>query len=147
MATDYEGFLSRIDRRPPATQSAIDEFEQQTGRKLPGDYVEFLKTTNGGSGFVGSTPAAFWAIEELAWMNMGYEVHEWLPGGILFGTDLCGNAFGFDTRSPVWTIFTVEFIPMDWGFARSLGTSFFEFLEFLSNDDYFTRLMLIETIE
>lgn len=125
---DMRPFLDRLNRRPGATDSAIAEEEKQLGLKLPVEYVDFLKLTNGGEGFIGKEYVILWGAEELASMNQSYEVQKYVPGLLIFGSNGGGEAYGFDTRTPQRPIVQVPFVGMDWGYARPMGESFSEFL-------------------
>jgi hypothetical protein len=121
--------LDDLDRRPPATDSAIAESEKQLGTRLPAEYVEFLKLANGGEGFVGKNAyVMLWSVEELASMNQSYEVQKYAPGLLIFGSDGGGEAYGFDTRTSRWPIVQVPFVGMAWSSARSVDGSFGGFL-------------------
>jgi hypothetical protein len=80
-------FLDGINRRAPATDAIIAESEKQLPGKLPLEYVEFLKLTNGAEGFVGRAYVMLWSVEELASMNHSYEVQDYAPGLLIFGSD------------------------------------------------------------
>jgi len=112
---------------------AIAEWEKSLGVKLPEDYKELLRLTNGGEGFIGTNSyVVLWRIEELASMNRSYNVRQYAPGLILFGTNGGGEAYGFDTRGHQWLIVQVPFIGMSWDVAIVLGGTFNEFLNQLS---------------
>ncbi len=127
--TDMRPLLERLNRPPGATDAAIAESEKQLGLKLPAEYVDFLKLTNGGEGFMGKKAyVIFWGVEELASMNQSYEVTKYAPGLLIFGSDGGGEAYGFDTRIPQWPIVQVPFVGMAWNAAQSMGESFKVFL-------------------
>ena len=115
--------------RAPASDAAIAEFESASGKKLPVDYSEFLKTTNGGEGWFGEAYAQLWRAEELISLNDEYEVDENVPGLLLFGSNGAGEAFAFDTRNLHWTVVVVPFIVMQFEDARPGGVSFTDFVE------------------
>jgi hypothetical protein len=121
-----------LDRRPAATDAIVAAGEGQLGKKLPEDYVRFLKHANGGEGFVGKGYAILWPVDELASMNRSYEVQEYAPGLLIFGSDGGGEAYGFDTRTSDWIVVQVPFVGMTWSLARPRGASFIAFLKNLS---------------
>jgi SMI1/KNR4 family protein SUKH-1 len=121
-------FVDRLNRRPAAEDAAIAESEKQLAVKLPAEYVEFLKLTNGGEGFIGRNYAILWRVEELASMNESYEVRKYAPGLLIFGSSGGGEAYGFDARTPQWPIVQVPFVGMDWDYADPMGESFNAFL-------------------
>jgi len=126
---DIQRFLERFNRRPGASDITIAEAEEQLGLKLPADYVQFLKLTNGGEGFVGGGYAILWPVEELHSTNQGYEFAKYLPGFLSIGSNGGGEAYGFDTRDPLWPIVQAPFIGGGWNDAWPLGKSFNSFLE------------------
>jgi hypothetical protein len=94
-------FLDGINRRAPATDAIIAESEKQLPGKLPLEYVEFLKLTNGAEGFVGRAYVMLWSVEELASMNHSYEVQDYAPGLLIFGSDGGGEAYsGWQPHRP-----------------------------------------------
>ena len=112
-----------------ARDDQIAESETQLGRVLPPDYVEFLRVSNGGEGFIGKNAyLILWGVEELHSLNRDYEVEDAAPGLLVFGSNGGGEAFGFDTRSSGWPVVKVPFVVMDWKDARSMGGSFGDFL-------------------
>jgi len=65
----------------------IAEAEESVGRKLPATYGQFLAVHDGGEGFVGENYLILWSIVELASANRDYQVEEWVPGLLLFGSN------------------------------------------------------------
>jgi hypothetical protein len=125
-------FIEKLNRRPPATDEAIAAFEETLGAQLPGDYQRFLKIANGGEGFIGKNAyVILWGVDELASMNQAYEVENYAPGLLIFGSDGGGEAYGFDARNPHWTTVQVPFVGMGWKLARPIAVSFTGFLEHL----------------
>lgn len=129
MAHDTSSAGKNLDRRSPAADAALAKAEREIGAKLPQQYVKFLKTRDGGEGFVGANSyVMLWRAEELASLNQAYEVQKYAPGLLIFGSDGGGEAYGFDTRTPEWKIVQVPFVGMTWDLARPLAKSFDEFL-------------------
>ena len=116
-------------RAAPATDGAIAQFEYAFGHSLPRDYVDFLKTTNGGEGTIGAAYVRFWNVEELLEMNRGYNVQAQVPGLLAIGSDGGGGAFAFDTRQTPWTVVCIPFIVMLFEDAVPVGNSFTEFIQ------------------
>lgn len=127
--------FKQAELSPSASDEAIAEAEKQLGVKLPKEYVEFLKFTNGYEGPIDpKSYCALWSVEKLAAMNNCYNVDESVPGLLIFGSDGGGEAFGFDTRTPNWSIVQVPFVVMSWDDAETLGESFNEFIIYLSEN-------------
>jgi hypothetical protein len=122
--------LPNFDHRPAATDASIAESQRQLGQTLPGDYVGFLKLTNGGEGSIGKIEyVMLWSAEELGSMNELYEVQKYAPGFLVFGSNGGGEAYGFDTRTPEWPVVKLPFIEMDWNLLEPMAGSFSAFLE------------------
>jgi hypothetical protein len=125
-------FVENLNCRPPATEEAIAAFEKTSGKQLCADYREFLKVVNGGEGFIRKNAyVILWGVDELASMNKAYEVEDYAPGLLIFGSDGGGEAYGFDTRSPQWAIVEMPFVGMAWSLAEPIAASFRGFLEHL----------------
>jgi hypothetical protein len=127
--------LVKFNRNIGATDAQIADNERELGKKLPAEYVEFLKLSNGGEGFVGKHYLILWPVEELSEANKGYEVEESAPGLLAFGSDGGGEAFGFDTRIPDWPVVLVPFIVMDWDDAIPVVDSFGGFFKRLFENE------------
>jgi hypothetical protein len=125
-------FIEKLTCRHPATEEAIAAIEKTLDKQLPSDYRKFLMLTNGGEGLVGKNAyVILWSVEELASMNKAYEVEDYVPGLLLFGSDGGGEAYGFDTRNARWATVQVPFVGMEWSLARSIAMSFMGFLKYL----------------
>ena len=58
--------LGKFNGNSPATYESISNFEKQLKCQLPSDYIAFLKSQNGGEGFIGNESyLILWAVEEL----------------------------------------------------------------------------------
>ena len=83
--------LNNLDRRAGVTELLISESERDLELKLPDDYLAFLKTSNGGEGFVGNNYVMLWKIDELSSMNRSYETEVNAPGLLLLGQTAGGR--------------------------------------------------------
>jgi hypothetical protein len=125
--------LAKFNGNPPANLAALKNFEGASGYNLPADYAQFLQMINGGEGFIGSNIyIILWRIEELLELNTAYQVKEYAPGLLLFGSDSGGEAFGFDMRSSIKEIVSIPFVGMDLKLSRPIAPDFNKFLEILS---------------
>jgi len=66
-------------------------------------------------------------------MNRSYQITEYAPGLLLFGSDGGGEAFAFDIRSGEESIVSVPFVGMDLHLARPVARDFQTFLQVLFN--------------
>ena len=136
MDYNIQKFIAHLHSRPGATEASIAESERQLQRTLPKEYLDFLKLTNGGEGFIGNTEyVVLWSVEQLAPMNQSYEVYKYAAELLVFGTDGGDEAYGFDARLPEWMIVRVPFVGMDWSNAQPIGRTFNSFLQRLYEVD------------
>lgn len=76
----------------------IEEFN---GKQLPEDYINFMKSHNGGEGNIGEASyGKFLQIEELKEYYDDYDLSSVIPTSFVFGTDLGGNhwCYNFETK-------------------------------------------------
>ncbi|MCX6624633.1 MAG: SMI1/KNR4 family protein [Acidobacteria bacterium] len=127
--------LHRYQTTRPASPEEIAAFEREAGVTLPSDYREFLRFTDGGEGFIGpNSYAMLWRIGDLLRFNREYQVHEYAPGLLLFGSSGGGEAFAFDQRSGVQKpVVSIPFVGMDLSDALPLAETFEGFLEHLAH--------------
>jgi cell wall assembly regulator SMI1 len=123
-----EKILAKFIVKGATNDEAFVKAETELGWPLPSDYKEFLKKNNGGEGFIGENYLILWSIEELAQFNKEYQIEEYAPGLILFGSDGGGEGFAFDRRTLPATIVQVPFIGMELNYARLMAANFDEFL-------------------
>jgi len=115
-----------------ASAASLDAAEAALGFELPYDYREFMRRRNGGEGFFGEHYLILWRGEELAPFNKDYQVTEYAPGLILFGSTGGGDGFAFDTRQEKTTVVQVPFIGLSLRDARHVAGSLTELLERMS---------------
>jgi len=126
--------LSDFATNPAATAAIIESVELSLGVKLPSDYREFMRQTNGGEGSVGGDSfVMLWKLDELEEFNREYEVAEYCKGVLLFGSSGGGEAYGFDIRQTPWRVVQVPFVGMDESLIKVVGESFADFIERLAN--------------
>ena len=123
-----EKLLKEFAAKDGAKEGVIAGVEAALQWQLPMDYKEFLEKANGGEGFIGKNYLILWATEELTQFNNEYEVKDYAPGLVLFGSDGGGEGYAFDTRTTPAPIVQVPFIGMDLMYARPMAVSFGEFI-------------------
>jgi len=121
---------------PPASHSAIADLEKSIA-KIPTDYLDFLRTANGGEGFLGENYLQLWTAESLPDFNVKYEVAKLAPWLLIFGSNGGGEAFAFDLESMNERIVMVPFTTLDRGDEREVATTFSSFLERVASDSLF----------
>lgn len=119
-----------LEKTRAASQDALTQLESELGLRLPDDYKEFMRLTNGAEGRVSKRSyVIIWPVEEIVRYNKGYAVEEFAPGLLLFASTGGGMAYAFDTRDPRLPVVEVPFIGMSLNSAKQCGASFTEFLE------------------
>jgi len=124
-----EDLLEEAVLNPPAAESTIRAAASALGVSLPVDYVDFLCRHNGGEGFAGENSVVLFKAEELKPFNDAYEVREYAPGLILFGSNGGGEGYAFDTRDGSMPVVRVPFIGMELRYAKSVGKSFTDMVQ------------------
>ena len=129
MNIPLEGLLADFSGQSGATEQLLQTAEKALGVKLPDDYRSFLGRFNGGEGFIGKHYLILWKAEELAKLNRDYQVHEYAPRFLMFGSTGGGDGFAFDTRSIPYRVMQVPFIGMSLDDAFLVADSFARLLE------------------
>lgn len=115
----------------PPRGSYLDETESALGRKLPSDYVRFMREIDGGTGFISDNYLILWKAEELLTFNREYEIEMYAPGLFLFGSSGGGEGFAFDMRDEKMGVVMVPFIGMSLTDAKPIAPGFDDFLRYL----------------
>lgn len=134
MDTNIQQYLKSLDLNDPADLNVIQNVEEQLGFLFPKEYVNFLLHANGGEGPIGENYLQLWSVEELIKDNEGYNVEEFAPGMLIIGSDGGDTAYCIDTRSKEKPFVSMPFIGMDLDEVEPCGSTFKEFLEFLSTE-------------
>src|SRR5579871_2211090 len=71
----------------------------------------------------------FWSLGDLIEMNKSYQVEEYAPGFLIFGSDGGGEAFAFNTTISEMQIVSVPFVGMEPSLARVMASCFDGFIE------------------
>lgn len=93
---------------------------------LPADYLQFLRTQNGGEGTLEDGYIILWKSEELIPFNLKYEVKQHAPGVFLFGSNGGGEGYGFDSLAEMKVV-QVPFVGMDRRHIEVLAPTFTDF--------------------
>ena len=91
--------LDQIERKPRASEDAIKAMVARIGVEPPGEYLDFLRLTNGGTGLGPDIFVNLFTAEEVGTPELDYGAPEYAPGMIVIGGDGCGNILGIDTRN------------------------------------------------
>ncbi|WP_267127530.1 SMI1/KNR4 family protein [Xanthomonas sacchari] len=124
---DYK-FSSAEYLNPPADARALEELASNLDFDIPSDYLDFLRSHDGGEGFVGNRYVILWRCRELLEFNREYEVEKYAPGVFLFGSDGGGEGYGFDKDSPELPVISVPFIGMNRKHIKFISRKFSDFV-------------------
>jgi hypothetical protein len=127
-----EEILKTCQLNPGASEGAIRDAATSLGCSLPDDYVQFLRTHDGGEGFIGDNYLILWKVEELSIFNCEYEVEKYAPGLLLFASSGGGAGYGFDKRDAAMPVVSFEFIGMNLNEVDRVANSFTDFLALLA---------------
>ena len=138
MDGEFKKYITELGLNKPASLNTIEEVEKSLGIKFPSDYVDFMLFTNGCEGSIGESYIVMWPIEEIVQNNEDFEVEEYVPGLILFGSNGSGEAFGFDMRTEKPSYIMVPFL-LEAEAVISQGSTINAFFERLYTDTLFER--------
>jgi len=119
----------QFQRNSAAPPSAISKLSPTTLTRLPGDYLKFVELCDGGEGFIGDNYVILWGIESLEEYNRDYEVHEYIPDVLLFGSNGGGEAYGFMKSESGFVVVRVPFVGMCPQLCVEVAQSFADFVQ------------------
>ncbi len=90
-------------------EETIKNIEETFDVKLPQDYIEYMKNTNGYTGMIKEEYYDIWGLEDIVSGNNDYHVQEFFPNLIYFGSNGGDEALAFD-KSNNMSIVLVPFI-------------------------------------
>jgi hypothetical protein len=124
--------LAEFSACEPGAPDALARLAQFAGRPLPPDFISFLRSYGGGEGFIGDNYVMLWSASDIPKLNEAYNVSEFAPGLMLFGSDGGGEGYAFDHRLPTTHVVRVPFVGMDLKYVRPVANTFLEFLHLLT---------------
>lgn len=130
-----ESMLDDFASEHGGSRAAASAVEDHFGLLLPSDYRQFMEGRDGGEGFIGGHYLILWRMEELIEFHRQYEVEDYAPGLLLFGSSGGGEAFAFDRRDSAMRIVMVPFVGLCLDDAVPIAKNFDEFLTSLENAD------------
>lgn len=124
--------VNSMECQPPATEEVLRSVELETGITFPLQYKEFMLESNGAEGSIGENSyLALWHIEEIIELNEGYNVKEYYPGLVFFGSDGGGMVYAFNYRIEGVPIMAIPLDSIHIKDAKLCGNTFEEFLQYL----------------
>jgi hypothetical protein len=121
------------DRKAGCDDAELAVLIKEAPVRLPDDYLEFLRLSNGGDGRLGVSP--FWfsiaPAQEVIELNRRNEQATYYPDLYLFG-QCDGNLFAFDLRHPFpWPLVAIDYLDSRRECVDRLGATFTEFVAHL----------------
>lgn len=105
-------------------------------RKLPDDYIEFMKLHNGGEGPVGEYGyLAIWDTNEFIDTNVKGIYNVPISDMVYFSSDRSGLLYAFDTRSDMKSIVEIPEDAEDFSEIDEVATSLKEFIQYIHDID------------
>lgn len=129
-----EKYLTELILRDGANELSIKNAQRELHWNFPTIYKDFLLKYDGGEGFVGDNYVILWASNEIAQFNNDYQVQQYAPGLVLFGSNGAGEGYAFDARVLDAPIVQVPFIGMELSYAEPIALDFDEFFVKLAED-------------
>jgi len=99
--------------KPPAPEAALTGLMEGTRQRLPAEYVDFLRRSNGGTGRLGADLSwlILWPAEEVLALNHAHEVPEMYPGVFAIGSNGSELMIALDVRrGPPWPVMSLPFV-------------------------------------
>lgn len=122
-------FLGSVSKKEPASMEDIINVENDLNVKFPSEYIQFLQYSDGMDGVLPTNVyVSIWSIKELIGLNTGYEVNEFAPHLLLFGSDGGDTAYAFCKESNKMPILKVPLIGLGESEAEFISESFNDFL-------------------
>lgn len=129
----FDTYFEKMECNSPALENDIKHVEEIMGISFPRDYVAFMMKADGAEGSLGENSyLSIWRIEDIAELNNDYEVSEYTPGLVYFGSDGGGIAYAFDMNLG-GCIVEFPFDSIHYEDAKVIGHSFIEFIRCLFN--------------
>ena len=112
---------------------SIGDLEERLEISLPADFKRFHNDYGGGEGSVGGSYLVVWPISDIEELNEVYEVEEYAPDILLFGSNGAGEGIGFDMRFDDYPVVVVPFIGMSLDAVVGVSANFDSFISKLAN--------------
>jgi hypothetical protein len=128
-----KGLTDKWNKNASANSEFINKIENEFKRELPGDYLNFLRWSDGGEGRLKNGYLYLWKLEDLPQLNLDYGIQEFLlKDCIAIGTDGGDVCYGFD-YSKGRSIFKSPLGDLDYNEITYVGKTFLDFIKYLNN--------------
>ena len=108
----HDDRLQALHRRQP-DPDALSAAGKELQIAWPADYIAFMQSTDGADGWIGKSYVDLWSAADLIDRNRRYQVEEFAPTLVIFGSDGAGEAFAFNRSTDPPTIVIVPFVGLD----------------------------------
>jgi hypothetical protein len=130
-----QALLARVERRSPASKADVDALRQISPGELPEDYLSFLSWSNGAEGCVaGRGYVRLWSTQDVIRFNGAYQIRDFIPGVLLFGSDASIMGYGFDWSADAVQVVDVELAALDREYNREVAPSFSELIRLMASE-------------
>jgi hypothetical protein len=119
--------MKRIEKNESPSSEDVREFLQNITFDLPERFIEFYSSTNGAIISSEENYTELWPLTEIIQLNVDYNVNEYAPEFLFFGSDGGDTAFSIEKKTGY--IYNIPFIGMSKEEASFICKTFNEFLE------------------
>jgi len=102
--------------------------------KLPSDYLDLLRKSNGGEFTIGDRSIGFFSLREIREYYLNYEFPTYMPEALPFGLNGGGVFYAYDCREDSNSVIGVHASDLGWESAVVLGDNLEEVL--FKNNEY-----------
>jgi hypothetical protein len=88
--------VANLDTRPPGDVAALKAAAGAHGVELPGDYLDFMASSDGADGNVGERYIELWPVQRVLETALGETPYD---GVLLFAGNGANTIYGFDGQS------------------------------------------------
>jgi hypothetical protein len=90
------GLGSEFQTNAGASEEVVERTLFELERSLPNDYLDFMRRSDGGGGFINGHYLVLWPLDELVALNRTFREIDDVATVVWFGSNGGGEAFGFD---------------------------------------------------
>ena len=126
----FENILETFHRNQAADQRDIDNLRTFTKSELPSDYIEFLKFSNGASGWLNEHYLVVYSIEEVINVNRIADTSRYCPGRLIFASNRGGTSYLLKLASlPSVPVFRCEDVDLSYESSIEITSSMDKFFQ------------------
>jgi hypothetical protein len=123
--------LNKLNRRSKPSEDLVQSLLNKIDFNIDPEYLTFVKTSNGGEGFLNANYLLLYEIEDLIALNPYYEDHDFCNQIFAIGSN--GGNDLYAVRKTNSEFITVPFLDMNEEESKIMGANFNEFLNYLQN--------------